>query len=82
MFFKAHLCFQVLVVLGSLFLTSSFLRHPEENVNVQCLSLNFSSAGKGPFLTGKAKNICQRHTFLGEGGGGVRDMALSSLGKF
>ena len=72
-FFKANLCFQVLGVLGSLFLTSLFVRHPEENVNVQyCLSSNFSSACKGPFLTGKAKNICQRHTFLGDGGGGGR----------
>ena len=32
-------------------------------------SLNFSSAGKGPFMAGKAKNMCQRHTFLGGGGG-------------
>ena len=31
-------------------------------------SLNFSLAGKGPFLTGKAKNMCQRRTLLpGEG---------------
>ena len=27
-------------------------------------SLNFSSAGKGPFLTGKAKNMWQRCTLL------------------
>ena len=27
-------------------------------------SLNFSSAGKGPFLTGKAKNMGQRCTLL------------------
>ena len=44
-------------------------------------SLFFSSGGKGPFLTGKAKNIRQMRTFLGEGGSGVRDMALPSLGK-
>ena len=31
-------------------------------------SLNFSSAGKGPFMAGKAKNMCQRRTFLGGGG--------------
>ena len=31
-------------------------------------SLNFSLAGKGPFLTGKAKNMRQRRTLLpGEG---------------
>jgi len=28
-------------------------------------SLNFSSAGKGPFKAGKAKNMPQRFTFLG-----------------
>ena len=33
------------------------------------LSLHFSSAGKGPFMTGKAKNMCQRSTILAEGGG-------------
>ena len=31
-------------------------------------SLNFSSAGKGPFLNGKAKNMCQRCTLLPNGG--------------
>ena len=51
-------------------------------VQNQGITLNFSSAGKGPFLTGKAKNICQRCTFLREGGSGVRDKALPSLGKF
>ena len=31
-------------------------------------SLNYSLAGKGPFLTGKAKNMSQRRTVLpGEG---------------
>ena len=34
------------------------------------LSLHFSSAGKGPFMTGKAKNMCQRSTVLAEEGGG------------
>ena len=38
---------------------------------VTVFSLNFSSAGKGPFMASKAKNICQRHTFLGGGGKGV-----------
>ena len=33
-------------------------------------SLNFSSAAKGPFMAGKAKNMPQRHTFLVGGGGG------------
>jgi len=42
-------------------------------------SLNLSSAGKGPFMAGKAINMSQRRTFLGEGGSGVRDMALTSL---
>ena len=31
-------------------------------------SLNFRSAGEGPFMAGKAKNMCQRCTFLGGGG--------------
>ena len=31
-------------------------------------SLNFSSAGKGPFIAGKAENMHQRCTFLGAGG--------------
>ena len=30
-------------------------------------SLNFSSAGKGPFLTSKAKNMYQRYTLLAGG---------------
>ena len=45
-------------------------------------SLSFSSAGKGQFLTGKAKKL---HSLWGGGGGevgsGVRDMASLSLGK-
>ena len=48
-------------------------------------SLNFRSAGKGPFMAGKEKNMCQRCNFLGgggdKGGSGVRDMALLSLGN-
>ena len=39
--------------------------------NVQC-SPKFISAVKGPFIAGKAKNMGQRHNFLG-GGGGVVD---------
>ena len=31
-------------------------------------------------MTGKAENICQKHPFLGGGGGG-RDIALPSLGN-
>ena len=34
-------------------------------------SLNFSSAGKGLFMAGKAKNMPQRSTFLGGGEGVV-----------
>ena len=33
-------------------------------------SLNFSSAGKGPFMAGEVKNMHQRHNFLGGGGRG------------
>ena len=39
-------------------------------------SLKFRSAGKGPFMAGKAKNIHQRCTFLVEG---RRDMARPYL---
>ena len=39
-------------------------------------SLNFSSAGKGPFMASKAKNM----HFPG-GGSGVRGMALPLLGN-
>ena len=36
----------------------------------------YSSGGKGPFMASKAKNKCQRCTFLeGRGGSAVRDMA-------
>ena len=28
-------------------------------------SLNFSSAGKGRFMAGKAQDMCQRHTLMG-----------------
>ena len=46
---------------------------------IAAFSLNFSSAGKGPSIAGKAKNMCQRRTFLGEGGSGARDMPSTSL---
>ena len=39
-------------------------------------SLNFSLAGKGPFMANKAKNISG-----GEGGSGVRDKAPPSRGN-
>ena len=44
-------------------------------------SLNFSSAGKGLFMAGKAKkkNVCQKRNLLGDGGSGLRDMALTLL---
>ena len=35
------------------------------NGRLPVFSLNLSSAGKGPFMAGKAKNMCQRCTFLG-----------------
>ena len=35
------------------------------NGRLPVFSLNFSSACKGPFMAGKAKNMCQRRTFLG-----------------
>ena len=44
-------------------------------------SLNFSSAGKGPFMDGKAKNIYFSKRG-GGGGSGVRDMDPPSLGNF
>ena len=33
-------------------------------------SLNFSSAGKGPFMAGKAKNALEAHFLRGNGGVG------------
>ena len=49
-------------------------------------SLNFSSAGKGPFMDSKAKNIYFSKRGGGGGGGrggsGVRDMDPPSLGNF
>ena len=32
-------------------------------------------------MASKTENMCQRHTFLGEGGSGVRDMAPPLLGN-
>ena len=46
-------------------------------------SLNFSSAGKGSFMDGKAKNIYfSKRGGGGEGGSGVRDTDPPSLGHF
>ena len=55
---------------------------PELGAAGTVFSLNFSSAGKGPFMASKAKNMCHRpDTFLGEAGeSGERDMDPSSLG--
>ena len=49
---------------------------------VPVFSLNFSSAGNGPFMAGKAKNMHQRCNLLaGEGVSRVRDMAPLVLGN-
>ena len=40
------------------------------STNCSVLPINFSSVGKGPFLTGKAKNMCQKRILLPRGGGG------------
>ena len=49
---------------------------------VPVFSLNFSSAGKGPFMAGKANNMQQRCNLLGGGGvSRVRDMAPLLLGN-
>ena len=46
-------------------------------------SLNFSSAGKGPFMAGKAKNMHQRCNLLGGGRGQLSEGRGPSLaGKF
>ena len=49
--------------------------HSTEN---PVFSLNFSSAVKGSFIAGKAKDRC---TFPGAGGSGVRDMTPPLLGN-
>ena len=49
---------------------------------VPVFSLNFSSAGKGPFMAGKANNMQQRCNLLGGGRvSRVRDMAPLLLGN-
>ena len=54
---------------------------PSLQVRWRCSVLpHFSSAGKRPFLTGKAKNICWRCTFLGRKLGDGHDPNLT--GKF
>ena len=53
-------------------------------LNCSVFSLNFSTAGKGPLMDSKAKNMHQRHIFPGEegkGGSGVRDTAPPSVGN-
>ena len=52
------------------------------NQSTAVFSLNFSSAGKGPFMDGKAKNIYFSKGRGGRGDGGVRDMDPPSLGNF
>ena len=43
-------------------------------------SLNFSSAGKGPFLASKVKKcVLEGHFPCGEGGSRMRDMPSTSL---
>ena len=45
-------------------------------------SLDFCSAGKGPFTAGKAKNMHHRSVrFRGQTGSGVREMAPLLLGN-
>ena len=50
---------------------------------ITVFSLNFTTAGKGPFMDGKAKNMCQRRSFLGGWGqwGEGHQMASISLGN-
>ena len=62
--------------------TAFKISDPELGAAGTVFSLNFSSAGKGPFMASKAKNMCHRlHTFLGEAGdSGERDMDPSSQG--
>ena len=44
-------------------------------------SLNFSSAGKGPFMAGKEKNMPQWCTFLGGGEGVVERLTWPYPGR-
>ena len=44
-------------------------------------SRNFSSAGKGTFISGKAKNMSQRCTFLGARDRGLRNIVPPLLGN-
>ena len=64
--------------MGSVILSTFFA--DTLNLLYTVFSLNFCSAGKGPFIGGKAKkNVCQKRTFLGKGGSGVGDVALTLL---
>ena len=67
-------------------LTDALIYLPWLSLEDAVFSLNFSSAGKGPFMAGKAKNAPEAHFpggNVGGGGGGkgseVRDMFLPSL---
>ena len=53
-----------------------------EHVLSAVFSLNFSSAGKRPFLTGKAKNIHQGCSDCPGGKWGEGHMAPASVGNF
>ena len=65
---------------------SKYLRNNSQCISAYPLpvfSLNFSSAGKEPFIASEAKKMCQRCTFLeGRGGSAVRDMAPPLGAKF
>ena len=53
------------------------------NLYAAVFSLNFSSAGTGRFMAGKAQDMCQRRTFLGgRGDSRVRDMARPLMRNF
>jgi len=45
-------------------------------------SVNFSSAGKGPFMAGEAKDICESCTFLGGGEKGSEGHGFKLAVKF
>ena len=71
-FFSSKVLFRIIFYI--------FFRVSNNQIVGTVFSLNVSSAGKWPFKGGKAKkNVCQKHTFLGEGVSGVRDMAMTLL---
>ena len=68
-------------------ITTKVLKHSFSKILLKIdrtavFSLNFSSAGKGPFMDGKAKNIYFSGGGGGGGGNGVRVMDPPSLGDF